>query len=160
MDAGITLLDLASKANILYDAQPFLERRRLLNYVFSNSTWKNGKLTPTYRQPFDMLADANIAYQNKMTAGVTPNGHFDEWLPVQDLPKVLSDNLPYIEDLVLPCIALLFGSKERQPEVAIWAGGLVAIGPCGFQGGAKTLALGTKRSKTCPKCPVFREVNL
>jgi len=60
---GIQLLELASKARVLYDQQPVLERRRMLNYVFSNSTWKGGRLSVTFRQPFDILADANLAYR-------------------------------------------------------------------------------------------------
>ena len=84
VDAGITLLELASKAKPLYDKQPMFERRRLLQFVFSNSTWKHGKLHPVFRQPFDLLAVTNTAYQKKPAAGRRSNGQFKDWLPRLD----------------------------------------------------------------------------
>ena len=35
-----------------------LEKCRLLNCILSNSSWKEGKLTAQFRQPFDMLVVA------------------------------------------------------------------------------------------------------
>jgi hypothetical protein len=58
-----------------------LQRRRLLNYVFSNSTWKDGRLTPTFRQPFDMLADANVFNQEKKAADQGASGLSEKYLP-------------------------------------------------------------------------------
>ncbi len=84
VDQGIQLLDLASKARVLYDQQPVLERRRLLNYVFSNSTWKGGRLSVTFRQPFDILADANLAYQKQKAANGSVDGLSENWLPRVD----------------------------------------------------------------------------
>lgn len=55
-EEGTRLLELAQKVVILYEKQEMQEKRRLLNFVFSNSTWKDGKLTPAYRKPFDLLA--------------------------------------------------------------------------------------------------------
>ncbi len=34
------------------------EKRRLLDFVFSNSTWAGGRLTPNYRKPFDLISEA------------------------------------------------------------------------------------------------------
>jgi site-specific DNA recombinase len=53
LDEGIRLLELAQRAAILYEKQDMSEKRRLLNFVCSNSIWKDGKLIPNYRKPFD-----------------------------------------------------------------------------------------------------------
>jgi len=65
MEAGIQILELVQNAHRLYQKQPLFERRRLINFVFSNSTFKNGALEPQLRNPFDFLAKTNIAYQKK-----------------------------------------------------------------------------------------------
>ncbi len=55
MDEGVALLTLARKAHRLFEGSNGMEKRRLLNFVLSNCTWKHGELTADYRQPFDML---------------------------------------------------------------------------------------------------------
>jgi len=47
---------LAYGARRLFLKQEASEQRQLLNFVLSNSTWKNGVLTPVFRQPFDLIA--------------------------------------------------------------------------------------------------------
>ena len=54
---GAQLLDLARNAQRMFGKQQPHEKRRLLNFVLSNSTWKNGELTSTFRQPFDLIAE-------------------------------------------------------------------------------------------------------
>lgn len=56
MKEGIQLLELASNTQNLFEKQPAKEKRRLLQFAISNSTWKEGKLTVKYRQPFDLFA--------------------------------------------------------------------------------------------------------
>lgn len=51
------------------------EKRRLLDFVLSNSTWKGGELTPVYRQPFDMIADAATLAANGKVAGDSSDDH-------------------------------------------------------------------------------------
>jgi site-specific DNA recombinase len=81
VDAGIQLLELASTARTLYEQQPMLERRRLLNYTFSNCTWKDGRLTVTFRKPFDTIADTNAAYETEKAASGSADGLSERWLP-------------------------------------------------------------------------------
>jgi len=38
----------------------------------------------TFRQPFDIIAVSNIANEKQKAAGVTSNGHFENWLLGQD----------------------------------------------------------------------------
>ena len=57
---------------------------RLLEFVFSNSTWKNGCLTPNYRKPFDMLAVTNVAYKKEKAASPSKDDLLAIWLPMVD----------------------------------------------------------------------------
>jgi site-specific DNA recombinase len=84
LDEGVQLLELARKAHMLFRKQKPSEKRRLLNFVLSNCTWKGGELQATYRQPFDMLAVANTAHEKEKAAGVASNDLFEIWLPGPD----------------------------------------------------------------------------
>ena len=64
---GIRILELANRAWELYEKQEMAEKRRLLDFVFSNSSWMGGKLTPNYRKPFDLLVEAS-QLQDERTA--------------------------------------------------------------------------------------------
>jgi site-specific DNA recombinase len=57
-EGGVRLIELANSASRLFRKQQPNEQRRLLNFVLSNSTWQNGELHPTFRQPFDLIAQA------------------------------------------------------------------------------------------------------
>jgi hypothetical protein len=56
----------------LFKKQNPTEKRRLLDFVCSNSTWKHGTLTATFRQPFDLLAVTNTPWQNERSPELTP----------------------------------------------------------------------------------------
>ncbi len=58
-DEGIKILELASKAYFLYQKQEAPEKRKLLNFLLSNCQVIDGTLYPTYRKPFDLLAEGN-----------------------------------------------------------------------------------------------------
>jgi hypothetical protein len=61
LDEGVRILELAHKAVGLYERQEMLEERRVLDSVFSNSTWKEGRLHAVYRKPLYVLAVTNVA---------------------------------------------------------------------------------------------------
>jgi site-specific DNA recombinase len=84
MEEGLALLELAGRAADLFEKQVPGEKRRLLDFVLSNSTWANGVLTPVFRQPFDLLADAAAMTRCKMAAGTLPEGLHQGELPGQD----------------------------------------------------------------------------
>jgi site-specific DNA recombinase len=84
VDEGVRLLELAQRATMLYERQEMREKRRLLDFVFSNSTWQDGHLVQTYRKPFDMLAITNEAYRKEKAARGASDGLFDKWLPGPD----------------------------------------------------------------------------
>jgi site-specific DNA recombinase len=56
----------------------------LLDFVCSNSQWRDGKLIPTYRKPFDLLASTNLAYTKTKAASPVENGFCPIWLPGPD----------------------------------------------------------------------------
>ena len=84
MDEGIRIFELVDRAWMLYEKQEMLEKRRLLDYVFSNSTWAHGILAPTYRKPFDLIVEAQELQDKR---GDEDGGGFDKtaqneiWLP-------------------------------------------------------------------------------
>jgi len=57
LEEGIRVLELAKSAQRLFDKQEPRDKRRLLNFVVSNCSWKGGELSVSLRQPFDLLAD-------------------------------------------------------------------------------------------------------
>jgi site-specific DNA recombinase len=78
---GVMLLELANRASELFAQQPASEKRRLLDFVLSNCTWKSGELTPKFRQPFDMIADLATACAAKKVAGIASGDLCQEELP-------------------------------------------------------------------------------
>jgi site-specific DNA recombinase len=83
-DEGVKLLELAQRAVILYEKQTDQEKRRIINFVHSNSILKDGRVIPTYRQPFDILAEKNIIYQQKKGDFPKKNALRPFWLPGTD----------------------------------------------------------------------------
>ena len=61
LDDGVKLLELAMDARRLFEQQEPREKRKLLDFLLSNSTWKDGRLHPNFKQPFDLIADAASA---------------------------------------------------------------------------------------------------
>ena len=75
---------LVRRAHLLFAKQESHEKRRLLNFVLSNCTWKDGKLDATYCQPFDMLVIAASNANAEKAAGVASDGLSEIWLPGPD----------------------------------------------------------------------------
>ena len=73
MEEGIQLLELARNAQRLFAKQEPRENRRLLGVLASNCRWNDGVPTATFRQPFDMLAEAVATpIPERTTEGVIP----------------------------------------------------------------------------------------
>ena len=79
IEGGIKLLELAHKAHALFETQPPSEKRKLLDFVLSNCTWKDGKLEAEYRQPFDLIASAALVDRQLKSGGGGENGDFGGW---------------------------------------------------------------------------------
>jgi site-specific DNA recombinase len=84
LSEGVRLLELAGRAHELFLMQSAREKRRLLNFLLSNCTWKDGQLHSKFRQPFDMLRDTIETHgMLKLDAGLL-DGDFENWLPGLD----------------------------------------------------------------------------
>jgi site-specific DNA recombinase len=84
LEEGVRLLELSQKAASLYEKQEMNEKRRILDFVFSNCLWKDGALIPNYRKPFDLLAVTNSAYQKREATFQVKSGLSEIWLPGRD----------------------------------------------------------------------------
>src|SRR5215813_8583526 len=84
VEEGVQLLELAQNAQRLFKKQEPREKRRLLNFVVSNCTWKGGELIADLRQPFDLLAETT-AIAAQAADGNRPNlAKTEIWLPGTD----------------------------------------------------------------------------
>ncbi|MFT5525175.1 MAG: hypothetical protein ACI9HK_003142 [Pirellulaceae bacterium] len=59
-----------NRAAELFEEQPASEKRRLLEFVVSNSSWAAGELTIEFRQPFDLIAVGVTESKQKNATGV------------------------------------------------------------------------------------------
>lgn len=76
LEEGVRLLELSQAAPKLFEGQPPREKRRLLNFLLSNSSWKDGKLLATFRQPFDLIVEtATLAAATPGTEVSKPAEH-------------------------------------------------------------------------------------
>lgn len=55
-DLGIQILELAQHAHDLFEQADPAKKRRLLETLYSNSTWAEGRLEVTLRQPSKLIA--------------------------------------------------------------------------------------------------------
>jgi hypothetical protein len=89
LDEGVQLFELARNAQRLFEKQEPREKRRLLNFLVSNCTWKGGELVADLRQPFDLLAETT-AIAAQATAGNRPDlAKTEIWLPFLDTYRTM-----------------------------------------------------------------------
>lgn len=81
---GVKLLELASRARRLFEVRESSEKRQLLNFVLSNSSWRGGVLTPEFRKPFDLLALTAVEAREKEAVGAAKSGGIENWYPQRD----------------------------------------------------------------------------
>ena len=70
LQEDVAILELANRAAELFEKQSGSEKRRLLDFVLSNSTWGDGQLTVEFRQTFDLIALGTTELKQKKAAGV------------------------------------------------------------------------------------------
>jgi site-specific DNA recombinase len=84
LEEGMRILELAQNAQRLFERQKPREKRRLLNFVVSNCSWKGGELTAALRQPFDLLVETTaMAAQATRDEGRDLSKN-EIWLPGPD----------------------------------------------------------------------------
>jgi site-specific DNA recombinase len=84
LDVGVRLIDIASNVHQLFKQKDPVEKRRLLNFVISNSIWKEGTLTAQWRQPFDLIAETTALAAAETARGDENSAHCKVWLPGLD----------------------------------------------------------------------------
>jgi len=80
LEEGVRLIELAQNAQRLFKKQDSREKRRLLNFLVSNSSWRDGELTVTLRQPFDLIAETTAIETRRKAAGDVSNDLSTIWL--------------------------------------------------------------------------------
>ena len=83
------IFELAQKAGMLYEKQTMQEKHRILRFVFSNSSWKDGRLNPVYRKPFDFLVENNQRAKKRKATCPPKSGLSEIWLPFVDAYREL-----------------------------------------------------------------------
>jgi site-specific DNA recombinase len=68
----------------MFVKQPGHEKRRLVDFVLSNCSWKDGRITPIFRQPFDILAVAVTQSLDGEPADSGSSAKNEKWLPGMD----------------------------------------------------------------------------
>ena len=84
LEDGVRLIELAQNAQRLFEKQDSREKRRLLNFLVSNSSWQDGELTATLRQPFDLIAETTAIEAKRKAAEDISNDLSVNWLRRQD----------------------------------------------------------------------------
>ena len=84
INEGIQLIELAQNAYSLFISQSAHEKRRLLNFMVSNCTWKDGLLIVNLKQPFDIIDKCSATAAELDLEKSQNNAGFESWLPEQD----------------------------------------------------------------------------
>ena len=64
MELGLTILEFARNAYPLFIQMEPLQQAKLLRVVLSKCELQDGKLTPTYKKPFDLIANMSDFEKN------------------------------------------------------------------------------------------------
>jgi site-specific DNA recombinase len=84
LEEGVRLLELAHGSRDLFITREPREKRQLLNFVLSNSVWKEGELSSTFRQPFNMIAETTALAARQAVIGDRKLVERTVWLPGPD----------------------------------------------------------------------------
>ena len=78
---GVQLIELAQNAYNLFIQQVPAEKRRLLQFLVSNSSWAHQELRVELRQPFDLLMKLTEQIQDAGEFNIEESATFEKWLP-------------------------------------------------------------------------------
>ena len=84
MAEGVRLLELARNARRLFEKQEAREKRRLLDCLVSNCSWRDSRLTAEFRQPFDLLTDTAMVAAAAGAADESDSAKSEIWLGGRD----------------------------------------------------------------------------
>jgi site-specific DNA recombinase len=84
LEDGVRILELAKNARSLFDLQAPREKRRLLDFLLSNSIWKGGELHPSFKQPPEMIAERAMAAWRAVASRAASAAKTEIWQPRLD----------------------------------------------------------------------------
>jgi site-specific DNA recombinase len=96
LEEGVRILELARNAQRLFEKQEPREKRRLLDFLVSNCSWKGGELSTVLRQPFDLLAETTAIAAQAARDGRRNLTKSEIWLAASVLAVSLSISSPVI----------------------------------------------------------------
>jgi site-specific DNA recombinase len=77
IDVGVQIFEPARKS---FRAAAAAQKRRLLNFVLSNCSWKDGEARGTFRQPFDLLAETTAMAARQEAENTGNSAKSEIWL--------------------------------------------------------------------------------
>jgi site-specific DNA recombinase len=83
VDDGIALLNLGRKAHSTFNLQSQNGKNTALNLLVSNSTWANGQLSVTFREPFNMLEEMSLGDRGSAPPAGPGGSDYPEWLTIE-----------------------------------------------------------------------------
>ena len=93
LDEGVRLLELGGRAAELFQTQEPEARRELLGHVLSDSTWRAGALTATFRPPFDvLLSEVGKARTAELSSSKVGSGSSHRRSALSNSPRSASRN--------------------------------------------------------------------
>ena len=103
LDTAILVLELGNRAYDLMSSREPLQQRRLLEVLCLNSTFAEGRLTVTFRKPFDVLAQWPRPKDDGNGDSDTENGDRPEWSGRRDSnPRPLGPEPSALPDCATP----------------------------------------------------------
>jgi len=78
---GIQLIEFARNAYSLFIQQVPTEKRRLLQFLVSNSSWAHQELQVELIQPFDLIMKLTEQIQDVDVFNIEESATFEKWLP-------------------------------------------------------------------------------
>ena len=66
IEEGIQIIELARNATMTYSRANMSQKRTLLKFLLSNFSFEDGKLTPEWRKPFDLLSLMRDEFNKKI----------------------------------------------------------------------------------------------
>ncbi len=86
-EEGIALLDLLGLELELWEEQEPPEKRRLLDFLCLNTEFREGKLSVTWKKPYNALAESIESANKKGVAFDESSDAYPEWYPRADLNR-------------------------------------------------------------------------
>lgn len=80
MNEGVDLLILAQDAEEIFQKHEGASRKRLLNFVLSNCTWKDAQLSANFRKPFDLLLENTTSQHDPKSGDGYDDAGKENWL--------------------------------------------------------------------------------